>query len=29
MDIKLNEAQSQAIRHFKGPFMCLAGPRQW
>lgn len=26
MGIQFDKAQNQAVRHFEGPFMCLAGP---
>lgn len=26
MNTEFDQAQNQAIRHFRGPFMCLAGP---
>jgi|GluameStandDraft_1065615.scaffolds.fasta_scaffold03489_9 superfamily I DNA/RNA helicase len=26
MNTQFDQAQNQAIRHFRGPFMCLAGP---
>ena len=25
-DIKFDESQNTAITHFRGPFLCLAGP---
>lgn len=26
MDYKFNEQQNQAIKHFRGPCLCIAGP---